>query len=183
MPTDTARPPIRREIAGASVADLARTHGTPLYVYDAEMIRRRCRDLAAWDTIRFAQKACSNLAVLDLVRREGVLVDAVSAGEIHRALAAGYPAHAPAAPASTTDLPPAHPIVYTADIFDRDALDAVARHGIHVNCGSADMIEQLAERVPGASITLDAVCAHFESFGLARFKWPERLRVASQRVK
>jgi diaminopimelate decarboxylase len=145
---------VRREIAGANIADLARAHGTPLYVYDAEVIRRRCRDLAAWDTIRFAQKACSNLAVLDLVRREGVLVDAVSAGEIHRALAAGYPAHAPAAPASTTDLPPAHPIVYTADIFDRDSLDAVARLGLHVNCGSADMIEQLAARVPGAAVTL-----------------------------
>ena len=57
---------IRHEIAGVGIAELAREHGTPLYVYDAEMIRRRCRDLAAWDTVRFAQKACSNLAVLDL---------------------------------------------------------------------------------------------------------------------
>ena len=145
---------VRREIAGVSVADLARQHGTPLYVYDADMIRRRCRDLAAWDTIRFAQKACSNLAVLDLVRREGVLVDAVSTGEIHRALAAGYPAHAAPGTASAETLPPAQPIVYTADIFDREALDAVARLGIHVNCGSADMLEQLAERVPGAAVTL-----------------------------
>jgi diaminopimelate decarboxylase len=146
-------PMIRHTIAGASVADLARTHGTPLYVYDAEMIRRRCRDLAAWDTVRFAQKACSNLAVLALMRGEGVVVDAVSTGEIHRALAAGYSAHA--TPGTGADgLPPVHPIVYTADIFDRESLDAVATLGIHVNCGSADMIEQLAERVPGASITL-----------------------------
>ena len=143
----------RREIAGVSVAELAQTYGTPLYVYDAEVIRRRCRDLAAWDTVRFAQKACSNLAVLDLVRREGVLVDAVSTGEIHRALAAGYPAHAPRQ-AGADGLPPADPIVYTADIFDRASLDAVVKHGIHVNCGSADMIEQLAERMPGAAITL-----------------------------
>jgi diaminopimelate decarboxylase len=150
----THRPAIRREIAGVAVAELARDFGTPLYVYDAATIRRRCRDLAAWDTVRFAQKACSNLAVLDLVRREGVLVDAVSTGEIHRALAAGYSAHAPAGTAGPVDLPPAHPIVYTADIFDRDSLDAVARLGIHVNCGSADMLEQLAERVPGASVTL-----------------------------
>jgi acyl-CoA synthetase (AMP-forming)/AMP-acid ligase II len=33
---------------------------------------------------------------------------------------------------------------------------------------------------PGTSVTLDAVCAHFEAFGLARFKWPERLRVTQQ---
>ena len=146
-------PMIRHTIAGASVTDLARTHGTPLYVYDAEMIRRRCRDLAAWDTVRFAQKACSNLAVLALMRGEGVVVDAVSTGEIHRALAAGYSPHA--TPTIGADgLPPVHPIVYTADIFDRESLDAVATLGIHVNCGSADMIEQLAARVPGASVTV-----------------------------
>jgi diaminopimelate decarboxylase len=144
---------IRTQIAGVNVADLAREHGTPLYAYDADMIRRRCRDLAAWDTVRFAQKACSNLAVLDLIRREGVVVDAVSTGEIHRALKAGYSAHADRA-AAADGLPPVHPIVYTADIFDRPSLDAVAKLGIHVNCGSADMIEQLAERVPGANITL-----------------------------
>ena len=144
---------LRRGIAGVEVAELAARYGTPLYAYDAEVIRRRCRDLAAWDTVRFAQKACSNLAVLDLVRREGVLVDAVSIGEIHRALAAGYSAHAAREP-GPDGLPPAHPIVYTADIFDRESLDAVARLGIHVNCGSADMLEQLAARVPGAEVTL-----------------------------
>jgi diaminopimelate decarboxylase len=144
---------IRHTIAGASVRHLAETFGTPLYVYDAEMIRRRCRDLAAWDTVRFAQKACSNLAVLNLVRQEGVVVDAVSTGEIQRALAAGYTPHA-SRESKADGLPPVHPIVYTADIFDRDSLDAVARLGIHVNCGSSDMIEQLAERVPGANITL-----------------------------
>jgi diaminopimelate decarboxylase len=154
MPALDASQLVRREIAGVPIADLVRDHGTPLYVYDAELIRRRCQDLAAWDTIRFAQKACSNLAVLDLVRREGVVVDAVSSGEIHRALAAGYPAHAEAGTAGPDALPPAHPIVYTADIFDRESLDAVARLGIHVNCGSADMLEQLAEWMPGASVTL-----------------------------
>ncbi len=154
METSDASRLVRRDIAGVPVTELVRDHGTPLYVYDAEMIRRRCRDLAAWDTIRFAQKACSNLAVLDLVRREGVLVDAVSSGEIHRALAAGYPPHAEAGVAAADALPPAHPIVYTADIFDRDSLDAVAQLGIHVNCGSADMLEQLAARVPGAAVTL-----------------------------
>lgn len=144
-------PGICRQLAGVDVRELAERYGTPLYVYDAAVIRERCADLAAWDTVRFAQKACSNLAVLDLIRREGVLVDAVSHGEIARAMAAGYPTM----PATAADgLPPAHPIVYTADIFDRESLEAVVQHGIHVNCGSADMLEQLAERVPGADVTL-----------------------------
>ncbi len=151
-PAASQPPGIRRQLAGVDVRELAKRHGTPLYVYDAAVIRQRCGDLAAWDTVRFAQKACSNLAVLDLVRREGVLVDAVSHGEIARAIAAGYPTQAE--PAGTDGLPPAHPIVYTADIFDRESLEAVVSHGLHVNCGSADMLEQLAARVPGADVTL-----------------------------
>lgn len=134
---------LRREIAGVEVAELARQYGTPLYVYDAAQIRQRIEDLRAFDFIRYAQKACSNLAILDLMRRQGVLVDAVSAGEIRRALAVGYQAEGD---------PP--PLVYTADVFDHEALDLVVEHGIHVNCGSPDMIDQLGERAPGREITL-----------------------------
>jgi diaminopimelate decarboxylase len=139
----TSFPSLRTEIAGVNVVDLVRQFGTPTYVYDAGKILERIEDLRAFDDIRYAQKACSNIAVLDLVRRQGVLVDAVSAGEIARALAAGY---------SPSGNPP--PIVYTADIFDRESLEAVIEHGIHVNCGSPDMIDQLGERAPGRDITL-----------------------------
>jgi diaminopimelate decarboxylase len=135
--------PLRSEIAGLSVEALAREFGTPSYVYDASKIIQRIEDLRQFDTIRFAQKACSNLAVLDLMRRHGVLVDAVSAGEIQRAMAAGY---------TTAGSPP--PIVYTADIFDAEALDLVVKHGLHVNCGSPDMIDQLGAIAPGRDITL-----------------------------
>lgn len=134
---------LRTEIAGVSVPELARQFGTPTYVYDAGKIVERINDLKQFDTVRFAQKACSNIAILDLMRRHGVLVDAVSAGEIERALAAGY---------ASQGTPP--PIVYTADIFDRDALETVLKYGIHVNCGSPDMIDQLGERAPGSNITL-----------------------------
>ena len=122
---------------------IATAVGTPTYVYDAAKIVERVNDLKAFDVIRYAQKACSNLAVLDLVRRQGVFVDAVSAGEVHRALAAGYSLHGN---------PP--PVVYTADIFDRESLDLVVNRGIHVNAGSIDMIDQLGSRVPGQSVTL-----------------------------
>lgn len=134
---------LRNDIAGYPVVELARQYGTPLYVYDAGKIVERINDLRAFDSIRYAQKACSNIAILDLMRREGVLVDAVSAGEIARAKAAGY---------SALGDPP--PIVYTADIFDRESLDIVVREGIPVNCGSPNMIDQLGEAAPGREITL-----------------------------
>jgi len=134
---------IRHEIAGVPIVELAREFGTPTYVYDAARIERRIDALQAFDVMRFAQKANSNLAVLDLVRRRGGVVDAVSAGEIQRALAAGF----------QTGKSPAE-IVYTADIFDRESLQMVVELGIPVNCGSPDMITQLGEVAPGSNITL-----------------------------
>lgn len=141
----TAESPLLVEtVAGLSVEQLASQFGTPLYVYDAAVIAQRVADLAVFDVVRFAQKACSNLAVLDLVRRHGAVVDAVSAGEIHRALKAGFE--------PGFNEPPQ--IVYTADIFDREALDMIAELEIPVNCGSPDMIDQYGERCPGRGITL-----------------------------
>jgi diaminopimelate decarboxylase len=144
MPTVGTFPTLRSEIAGVKVTELARQFGTPTYVYDAASIVERIEDLRQFDLIRFAQKACSNIAILDLCRQKGVVVDAVSGGEIHRAMKAGYK------PGNTE-----HPeIVYTADVFDRETLDQVVKLKIPVNCGSPDMIDQLGERAPGSSITL-----------------------------
>lgn len=136
-------PLCRASIAQVPVKDLAERFGTPLYVYDAARILERLADLRAFDVVRYAQKANSNLAVLDLLRRAGAVVDAVSAGEIARALAAGF---------EPRGNPP--PIVYTADVFDREAMRLVLEHGLHVNCGSPDMIDQLGLRRPGSDITL-----------------------------
>ncbi len=133
----------RTEIAGVAVTELARRFGTPVFVYEQARIAERIGDLAMFDHVRYAQKACSNLAILDFVRRQGVLVDAVSAGEVQRALRAGY------APEGT---PP--PIVYTADIFDAPSIDLCAQLGLHINCGSPDMIDQWGRRAPGREITL-----------------------------
>ncbi len=138
-----ARRPVRHEIGGVAIAELAREFGTPTYVYDEQVIRQRVKECQAFDVIRFAQKACSNLAVLDLVRRLGVVVDAVSAGEIHRALRAGYQPHGEPSP-----------IVYTADIFDRDSLKMCRDLGLHINVGSPDMIDQWGAVAPGSNITL-----------------------------
>lgn len=135
--------PYRTEISGHDVKELARKFGTPVYVYDAAKIKERIDDLKAFDVVRYAQKACSNIAILDLMRRKGVVVDAVSAGEVARAVAAGYSYHGDP-----------HPIIYTADIFDRGSLALVVEKGLPVNCGSPDMISQLGEAAPGRGITL-----------------------------
>lgn len=128
-----------RILPDAQLADLAREHGTPLYVYDAGIVRARIAELSGFDAIRYAQKANSSGAILALLRREGVLVDAVSAGEIARASKAGY-----------LDAE----IAFTADLFDRAAIAMLREHPVPVNVGSPDMVEQYAKLELGREIVL-----------------------------
>ena len=130
MPTSEALVTSRTQIAGVSVPELARKFGTPTYVYDAGKSVERVKDLAQFDVIRYAQKACSSLAILDLVRRQGVVVDAVSAGEVHRAMKAGYKAGVRSQESGASEWHAE--IVYTADIFDRESLETVVKLGIPV---------------------------------------------------
>jgi diaminopimelate decarboxylase len=126
---------------------LAAHYGTPLWVYDAATIQERIAQLSAFDTVRFAQKACSNIHILRLMRAQGVKVDAVSRGEILRALAAGYQT-AHTAPGAASD------IVFTADLLDATTLATVVEHRVPVNAGSIDMLHQLGISSPGHPVWL-----------------------------
>ncbi|HET7435225.1 MAG TPA: diaminopimelate decarboxylase [Thermoanaerobaculia bacterium] len=82
-------------IGGVAATELAMRYGTPLYVYDASVIRRQIRALTtsfAGLPFRafYAMKANSNLSILRLMREAGFGLDAVSPGEIHLARAAGF---------------------------------------------------------------------------------------------
>ena len=73
---------------------LAEEVGTPAWVYSkktiVEHVRRLRAAFAALDPlVCYALKANGNLAVLDIVRREGAGFDVVSGGELRRALAVG----------------------------------------------------------------------------------------------
>ncbi|MEY9863607.1 diaminopimelate decarboxylase [Catenulispora sp. GAS73] len=131
-------PALPGAIDGPRLAGLAARYGTPLWVYDAATIRGQIAKLQAFDVIRFAQKACSNIHILRLMRQEGVLVDAVSEGEVERALAAGYEVGADD-----------EPVVFTADLLDRGALARVVESRVPVNAGSPQMLEQVGAASPG----------------------------------
>ena len=75
----------------ASLSDLAKRYGTPLYVYSAAMIRERAQVFAQAfrnvpHTICYSVKANSNLSVLRLLARQGCGFDVVSGGELERVL-------------------------------------------------------------------------------------------------
>ncbi len=120
---------------------LAQRYSGPFWAYDAEIIQQRIAQLSAFDVVRFAQKACSNIHILRLMRAAGVRVDSVSLGEIERALAAGFQ-------------PGGEDIVFTADVLDSPTLARIAELKVPVNAGSVDMLHQLGAVSPGHSVWL-----------------------------
>ncbi|HWA15267.1 MAG TPA: diaminopimelate decarboxylase [Gemmatimonadales bacterium] len=125
---------------GVRLSDIAEQAGTPVYVYNAETIRRQYRRLdsalaAVPHKICYAVKANSNLAVLRVLRDLGAGADIVSGGEMRRALAAGFGAEA---------------IVFSGVGKSLPELEAALAAGVgHIHLESADelhMLAALAER-------------------------------------
>ncbi|MBV4367322.1 diaminopimelate decarboxylase [Erwinia phyllosphaerae] len=120
---------------------LVRQYGGPVWAYDAAVIQQRIAQLKQFDVVRFAQKACSNIHILRLMKAAGVRVDSVSLGEIERALAAGFQ-------------PGGEDIVFTADVIDEPTLARLAELRVPVNAGSVDMLHQLGAVSPGHPVWL-----------------------------
>ena len=79
-------------IGGADAVELARKHGTPLYVTDERRIRSNYRRFAAAfpdADVYYAAKANSHIAVLRILAQEGAGADVFSDGELYAALLAG----------------------------------------------------------------------------------------------
>ena len=85
--------------AGMSVSSLAKKYGTPLYLYDENRVREKCR--AYLDAVKegfggsaevlYASKAASFKRLYEIMREEGMGIDVVSRGEIYSASAAHFP--------------------------------------------------------------------------------------------
>lgn len=120
-------------IANVSAHDLARRFGTPLYVYDAAVLRRQIeRVKRAFSRLPFqpfyAMKANSNLSILRLVQQSGFGADAVSPGEIFLAKHAGFSAEE---------------IWFTCSNVSDDDLRAIDDAGIVVNLNSMSEVDRI----------------------------------------
>ena len=131
-------------ISNDKYIELARTYGTPLFVYDGDMMLERFRDLFRFIpcdrlNVHYALKANSNPALLTLLRDAGAGIDAVSPGEVVLALALGF------APEK---------IIYTANNMTDAEFDRVMKTGVTVNIGSLSRLRKCAKSHPGARICL-----------------------------
>ncbi|HLU74219.1 MAG TPA: diaminopimelate decarboxylase [Nonomuraea sp.] len=81
-------------VGGVDVRDLAREHGTPLYVLDEEDVRSRMRDYVtafAGSNVHYAGKAFLCKEMVRWLDDEGLGLDVASGGELAVALSVGFP--------------------------------------------------------------------------------------------
>src|SRR5690625_4315695 len=86
-------------IGGLDTVDLAKIYGTPLFVYDVELIRKNCRtfvkafkEQGIKGQVAYASKAFSSIAMAQVIAEEGLNLAVVSKGELYTAIHAGFPA-------------------------------------------------------------------------------------------
>ncbi len=82
------------QIGGCGLPELAYEYGTPLFVYDEQHLRDRCREAVAvfGDGVAYATKAFLCTEMARLAYSEGMHLDVATGGELHVALSAGVPA-------------------------------------------------------------------------------------------
>jgi len=81
---------------GNNPEDIVAKYGTPVYVYNERILRKRIRNVAGVVKkfpykANFSMKANSNLTILKIVLEEGLNADAMSMGEVKLLEHAGFP--------------------------------------------------------------------------------------------
>ncbi len=85
-------------IGGVKAVDLIKEYGSPLYVFDEELIRNYCKDYRKYfkceensNRVAFAGKAFLTVQMCKLLKEENMSLDVVSGGELYTAYKAGFP--------------------------------------------------------------------------------------------
>ena len=80
-------------LGGCDLVDLANQWGTPLFVYDEDHLRSRCREAVAafGGGVAYASKAFLCSAMARLAHEEGLQLDVATGGELFLARRAGVP--------------------------------------------------------------------------------------------
>ena len=113
----------------------AKQFGTPLYVYDEQIIERqyvKLKNAFSESNVRFhyAVKALSNSAILMIMKRLGAGLDAVSINEVFLGLRAGF---------EPTD------IIYTPNGVDFEEIEQAVETGVLINIDNLNVLEKFGQ--------------------------------------
>ncbi len=114
----------RYHIGGADALEIVERFGAPVYVYDADTMKRQYRRMtSAFDKVKrlrinFACKALTNLNVLHIFRELGSGLDTVSIQEVEMGLLAGFDPH---------------DILFTPNCVGLDEISEAVAKGVRIN--------------------------------------------------
>ncbi len=121
---------------------LVEQFGSPLYVYNEAVLRKRCREMRSLSGHAgffacFSTKANGNPHLLRIIREEGLLADAMSPGELAMLHMAGYTAET---------------ICYVCNNVAPEELALAAREAAHVSVDSLSQLDAFGKIHPGGAV-------------------------------
>ena len=129
---------------GHDPRDLTAAYGSPLFVYNENIFRRRCRDMVNLTAyphfkVNYAIKANTNLTLLRIAKEEGLCADLSSPGEAVAALAAGFEAK---------------DLFFIANNISGEEMTFAIERGIALSVDSLSQLETYGRLNPGGEIAL-----------------------------
>jgi len=118
--------------------------GSPLYVYNENILRSRCREMMSFIdypnlSVHYSTKANSNLELLKIIRSEGLKADALSPGEIFVLLKAGF---------KPEDL------LYVCNNVSEQEMRYAIEHGIMTSVDSISQLHTYGKINPGGKVAI-----------------------------
>lgn len=125
-----------------SVHELLKEYGSPLYVYDEEILRERCREMKnlvkyPHFRVNYSAKANTNVELLKIIREEGLDVDAMSPGEMYLEMKAGFPGER---------------IMFIGNNVSAGEFKYAVDHGIYISVDSLSQLDTLGKVNQGGKV-------------------------------
>jgi diaminopimelate decarboxylase len=165
----------------SQLLEIASTFGSPVYVYDAEVIKNQYQRLTnAFKTVKslrinYAVKALSNLNILKLMKQMGSGLDTVSIQEVQLGLYAGFKPEQ---------------IIFTPNGVSLQEIEAAAQLSVQINIDNLSILEQFGTKHPDIPVCIrinphvmaggntNISVGHIDSkFGISIHQIPHILRI------
>jgi diaminopimelate decarboxylase len=165
----------------ATLLNIAKEFGSPVYVYDAHKIESQYKRLTlAFNKVKqvkinYAVKALSNISILKFMNKLGAGLDTVSIQEVKLGLVAGYKPE---------------DIIYTPNGVSLQEIEDVAKLGAQINIDNLAILEQFGNAHPDIPVCIrinphvmaggntNISVGHIDSkFGISIHQTPHILRI------
>jgi diaminopimelate decarboxylase len=131
-------------IESSSFLGYADKYGTPIYIYDGDLIVKRYNELYQYITypklkILYAMKANYNVGILKLLRANNAFLDTVSPSEVYLGLKLGFKKE---------------DILFTSNNITEDEMHEMKMTGVLFNIGALSSLEKYGVAYPGSDVCI-----------------------------